>query len=282
MVDHGSFLDKGKSAPAVTGFLPAGVLAFYAELYGLIRKSYDELKRLEIPLASAGPGELPIIKSDTFSFNGTARPMLLKSLGEVAGVIEKYNSGLSFVSMLERASKEPLYPERIAMSILSRDADALAGISEECRVTAEEIVFLAVNWLKPYFILIGEANRDKIDFNEWLHSRCPVCGYLPDMSLLRDSLEGKRFLHCALCETEWVFKRVTCASCGNEEASTLGYFTPEDAQNYRVDYCDKCRNYIKTRRLAKSADDSEYDLAVENVLTAYLDCLLIEKGYSRP
>ena len=34
--------------------------------------------------------------------------------------------------------------------------------------------------------------------------------------------------------------------------------------------------------LAKSADDSEYDLTVENVLTAYLDGLLIEKGYSRP
>jgi FdhE protein len=102
------------------------------------------------------------------------------------------------------------------------------------------------------------------------------------MSLLRDAREGKRYLHCSLCESEWTFKRLSCAVCGNQEASTMGYFTTGEESPYRVDYCDRCKNYIKTRRLSKSAGEDEFDLTVENVLTVDLDGLLVERGYSRP
>lgn len=282
MVDHRAFLEKGKDGGFTQEFLPAEAIKFYSELYSGIQRSYDALKALALPLAAADAGDLPLVKSDRFSIDETARPVLLKTLGDIADVIEKFNSGLVFTEILERAGKEPLFLERIAMNILSRNMDALNEMSVECRVAVDELIFLAVNWLKPYFILIGEANRGAIDFEDWLHARCPVCGYLPDMSLLRDSLEGKRFLHCSLCETEWVYKRISCAVCGNEDASSMGYFVPEDEPNYRVDYCDKCRGYIKTRRLSKSADDSEYDLTVENIVTAHLDGLLIDKGYTRP
>lgn len=282
MRDHGAFLLTKKDSLAADGFLPAEVYDFYSELYSSILRTYGELKSLELPLSAEDAADLPLVKSDRFSIAAGARTVLDKALVDLTGVIEKYNSGLSFQSFRELAAGEPLFVERIAMNVLSRNMDALNGIALECLVAPEELIFLAVNWLKPYFILVNEANVGVIDYEGWQELRCPVCGYLSDMSLFKESLEGKRFLHCSLCENEWIYKRVSCAVCGNVDAATLGYFALDESPNYRIDYCDKCRSYIKARRLSKAADDSEYDLTVENLLTAHLDGLLIEKGYSRP
>jgi FdhE protein len=282
MRDHAAFLLTKKDRLAAEGFLPAEVYDFYAGLYSAILRSYGELKSLDLPLSTGDATDLPLVKSDRFSVAAGARAVLDKALVDMTGVIEKYNSGLDFQSFRKLAAGEPLFMERIAMCLLSRDMDALNAVSLECRVAPEEIIFLALNWLKPYFILVNEANGGAIDYEDWQELKCPVCGYLPDMSLLRESLEGRRFLHCSLCENEWVYRRVSCAVCGNVDAATLGFFALDESPDYRVDYCDKCRSYIKARRLVKSADDSEYDLTVENLLTAHLDGLLIEKGYSRP
>jgi FdhE protein len=117
---------------------------------------------------------------------------------------------------------------------------------------------------------------------EWYNHACPVCGYLPDMEKIVESAEGKKYLHCALCEYEWVYRRIGCAVCGSEDADSLGFLEEEKKTPYRIDYCEKCMGYIKSMRIPKFQDMGRYDLAVENILTAYLDTWAIQRGYSRP
>ena len=51
---------------------------------------------------------------------------------------------------------------------------------------------------------------------------CPICGVLPVASVVRaDSRsQGYRYLHCALCATEWHMVRVTCSHCQSTKGIT--------------------------------------------------------------
>lgn len=48
---------------------------------------------------------------------------------------------------------------------------------------------------------------------------CPCCGSRPTASLTRTAGEatGQRYLHCALCNTQWHLVRIKCTHCGDTE-----------------------------------------------------------------
>ena len=52
---------------------------------------------------------------------------------------------------------------------------------------------------------------------------CPVCGTLPVASIIRTEqpYQSYRFLHCALCATEWHMVRTTCTQC--QATKDMGY-----------------------------------------------------------
>src|ERR1700722_5387151 len=46
-------------------------------------------------------------------------------------------------------------------------------------------------------------------------SICPFCSAKPVAAVLRgEGAGGKRFLLCSTCSTEWAFRRLVCANCG--------------------------------------------------------------------
>ncbi len=281
MKEHHVFLENKKANIETDELLPPEAYSFYVEFFKAQYDVYAGISRMwfEFP-----PPEktLPLVNAGKFAFADEARDAMKDALVQLAGVISKHNSGLDYSSLIAGAGSEPHFMENLAMKLLSRDSDSFQALSAEYRIDADEMIFLVVNWLKPYFVLFAEKNRDAIPNDEWEEGKCPVCGYFPDMALLKESMEGKRFLHCALCETEWPYKRLACTICGEENAEKLGYFALEEDSIYRVDYCDACHGYIKTRRLSKAASGEDYDLTVENILTVGFDSSLIEKGYTRP
>ncbi|EHQ88627.1 formate dehydrogenase accessory protein FdhE [Desulfosporosinus youngiae] len=82
---------------------------------------------------------------------------------------------------------------------------------------------------------------------------CPICGEPAGVSVLSPP-DGKRFLHCLICEHEWLAKRVGCIRCGTEEASKLNYLKSEEYPGTEMVICQACGQYSK-----------EYDLRVMNV-----------------
>ncbi len=81
---------------------------------------------------------------------------------------------------------------------------------------------------------------------------CPQCGARPVAGVLRvEGDGGKRFLLCSFCATEWEFRRIYCAYCGEAREQSLPVFVAEKFPQIRVEACDTCRHCIRSVDLTK-------------------------------
>ncbi|MFA4968857.1 MAG: formate dehydrogenase accessory protein FdhE [Sulfuritalea sp.] len=111
---------------------------------------------------------------------------------------------------------------------------------------------------------------------------CPCCGFLPVASVVRGAGEvgNLRYLHCALCNTEWNLVRVKCSSCDANESISYRHLEAEglrDADAVRAETCDACKSYLKIVYTEKAAVDPVAD----DLATLALDILVDEAGYAR-
>ena len=111
---------------------------------------------------------------------------------------------------------------------------------------------------------------------------CPCCGGLPVSSVVRTSnnssqVSNLRYLHCALCNTEWNLVRIACTSCEDE-----GKVTYQSLQGHhpalRAETCDSCKSYLK---IIYQEKDPQADPVADDLATLALDVLLDEAGYQR-
>lgn len=281
MKNHVDYLGKKRSDIEKEELLPGDTVDFYLALFDFQRRTWERYCECGLP-APEDRERTPVIDPEGLHFDERAAAILRDSLNELAGVICAHHEGLSFESLTAEIDSDRKVIAGYLQALLKGDHDAIIASAAKNRLTAEELHFLLVNWLKPLFAALRERVDNGPNIKALTHSRCPVCGSYPDMAMLNDTEEGKRYLHCALCEHEWPYKRLSCAICGNEDQETLGFFTIDGNERHRIDYCDACMGYIKTLRLIKTEDPESFDLTVETLITAYLDATMLEKGYSRP
>lgn len=108
---------------------------------------------------------------------------------------------------------------------------------------------------------------------------CPVCGTLPVASIIRTEKNyyGYRYLHCALCATEWHMVRVTCSQC--EATKNIGYHTIDGASGaVSAESCDTCRTY---RKILYQEKDANVEPVADDLASIALDLLMSEAGYHR-
>ncbi|HEU4890590.1 MAG TPA: formate dehydrogenase accessory protein FdhE [Vicinamibacterales bacterium] len=109
--------------------------------------------------------------------------------------------------------------------------------------------------------------------------RCPRCGALPVVAVLREEGHGaRRSLLCALCLTEWECLRIVCPSCGEQDRDQLPIYTAEQFAHVRIDACDRCHQYIKTIDLTR---DGRAVPCVDDIASVSLDLWAREQGYTR-
>lgn len=85
--------------------------------------------------------------------------------------------------------------------------------------------------------------------------RCPRCNSLPVLAVLRlEGDGGKRFLQCALCSQEWEFRRILCASCGEDDEHKLPVYVSEQFPHIRVESCQTCKRYLRSIDLTKDGN----------------------------
>jgi len=111
---------------------------------------------------------------------------------------------------------------------------------------------------------------------------CPCCGFLPVASVVRGigEVSGLRYLHCALCNTEWNLVRVKCAACDATEGISYRHLEAEGKQGaeaVRAETCDSCKSYLKIVYTEKGPVDPVAD----DLATLALDILVDEAGYAR-
>lgn len=160
---------------------------------------------------------------------------------------------------------------------LDAQADALlAARASEVDVATAPLLMAAlqVEWA-------AQAGRLKADDVAALDvpGVCPVCGALPVASIVRadEGSQGYRYLHCALCATEWHLVRVTCSQCQNTE--NIGYHSIEGSPGaIRAESCDRCHTY---RKILYQEKDADVEPVADDLASLALDLLMAEAGYHR-
>jgi len=109
---------------------------------------------------------------------------------------------------------------------------------------------------------------------------CPCCGTRPVASIARVGAResGYRFLHCALCGTEWHMVRIKCSNC--ESTKSISYRvlddgTPIEKKAVKAEVCDECGTYLK---LCAMDRDPFVDPVADDLATLSLDLLVAETG----
>lgn len=108
---------------------------------------------------------------------------------------------------------------------------------------------------------------------------CPVCGSHPVASVVRigGAENGLRYLHCALCGSEWHVVRAKCSNCDNTR--DVAYYTLEGGgEAVRAEACPECHSYLKVVHQDK---DPNVDPLADDLASLALDLLVAEQGYDK-
>ncbi|HLF24219.1 MAG TPA: formate dehydrogenase accessory protein FdhE, partial [Burkholderiales bacterium] len=108
---------------------------------------------------------------------------------------------------------------------------------------------------------------------------CPVCGSAPIASVVHaeGSLQGVRFLCCALCNSEWHSVRIKCANCQSTKGIAYQHIVEQD-DGIKAETCDECRTYTKIVYKDKISDAEPF---ADDLATVALDILVGEAGWAR-
>ena len=118
-------------------------------------------------------------------------------------------------------------------------------------------------------------------------THCPCCGTLPTASVSRIGADatGHRYLHCALCATQWHMVRVKCSHCEKTEGihyQSLRAADADDAPSARspieAETCDSCGHYLKIVRMER---DPRVEPVADDLASTTLDLLVADAGYQR-
>ena len=243
MMGHKGYLEEKRGKIAAEGILSSKMIDFYILLFDF-HSTYCGLyidRVSDLPVLDHK--KMPAFDHEKIILTEGVKSIMLDSLPPLLLVIKKFFDGANYDTLKDSIESDVSSIEYYMSSLLKCDYNELLKMGKLNRMNIQEFIFIMVNWLKPFFISLLEINKEKMFFDDWQLSSCPFCGYFPDMIKIVESFEGKRFLHCALCENEWPYKRISCTVCQNEDINTLGYFLTESKTPYRIDYCDKCKEW---------------------------------------
>lgn len=104
---------------------------------------------------------------------------------------------------------------------------------------------------------------------------CPVCHSDPVASVVHiGQNQGLRYLHCALCETQWNVVRTQCTHC--EQGGKINYYSLDsEFSAIRAETCGDCQHYLKIFYLEK---DPNIDVMADDIATLWLDIEMANLG----
>jgi FdhE protein len=203
----------------------------------------------------------------------------LKRIFDALAAHAEFPSGVSeTVSRLRRAPRE--WIESQADALLQNEDRAIDGAAAPLVMSA-----LQVHWAALAASLPAEAIR-ALD----VPGLCPLCGSQPVASVVyaQSPYQGYRYLHCALCATEWHMVRVQCSHCGASGKSIAFQSAIPGAQQendgsaaeaaVRAETCEQCRCY---RKILYQEKDPQVEPVADDLASLNLDLLLGQSGYHR-
>jgi FdhE protein len=194
----------------------------------------------------------------------------------------------AFLDWLEREGPPALSASAADRRRIARDdwRDRFDQAIAPTRVEADGLdsctMFVVDALLQPFEERRAQADRETdLTAKEYARStgRCPACGDLPVVGVLREEGHGaRRSLVCGRCATEWAYTRLACPGCGERQFESLPVYTAEQFGHIRVEACDRCRRFLKTVDLTK---DGLAEPFVDDLASISLDLWARSQGYER-
>jgi len=157
------------------------------------------------------------------------------------------------------------------------DSQSIEDQAKDIGISAEALAFFGFNATSPYIQACSAQLATYLDKDDE-HGKgyCPICGSHPDLGYFDE--HGKKQITCSLCSHTWRIKRMGCLFCDSKGKEHQHYFFSNQEKEYRVYYCDQCKNYLKTidtRELGR-----QFFPRLEQVATLHLDIKAQEEGYT--
>lgn len=107
---------------------------------------------------------------------------------------------------------------------------------------------------------------------------CPVCNSAPVASVVQlGTVEGVRYLHCSLCESEWHLVRTQCSNC--QEGGKLNYWALDNEfAAVRAESCGDCHSYLKIMYQEK---DVEVEAVADDLASLFLDDEMEKQNFAK-
>jgi FdhE protein len=171
--------------------------------------------------------------------------------------------------------------QQLPVPALDEQADLLLTSSAE-GIDAQAAPFimaaLQVYWVRLVSSVTFETVADHIGAVD-VPSVCPLCGSLPVASIVRadKAYQGYRYLHCALCSSEWHLVRIKCSHC--QSTAGIHYHSIEGGSAaVRAESCDACHGY---RKICYQEQDMAVEPLAEDLASLALDLLMTQEGFQR-
>lgn len=167
--------------------------------------------------------------------------------------------------------------QKESTEFLEGQADrVLGGITAGLDFGAAPLVGAALQVCWTHRVIeLGRAHVVPID----VATVCPACGMRPVASIARSggAAGGHRYLHCALCSTEWYMVRIKCTDC--ESTTGIQYFGIEGgSEAVKAECCDSCKGYLKILYMEK---DAFVEPVADDLASTGLDLLMADEGRRR-
>lgn len=230
-----------------------------------------DLNKLDIELCHKRSSKgLPFLKSSDIQIDQDLFDELLEDIGRI--IRSKKKEAIPVT--LKRFSLDKQCA--LLLRDILEEGPAFEKLACEMKADFRVFYFLVTQAFSPFLQSYAQKLREFVDLSSWLKGVCPICGKEPMIARLEEET-GRRWLFCPLCHTEWLFKRLACPFCENDDHESLRYFFVENDQAHRIDVCDKCKRYIKTIDIRKT--DNAMNLLVENLSTLALDIVADREGF---
>jgi FdhE protein len=203
----------------------------------------------------------------------------LKSVCDALAAHAEFPAGVGdVISRIRRAPRE--WIEAQADALLQCGDQAIDGAAAPVVMAA-----LQVHWTALAACFTAESIRA---FD--VPGLCPLCGSQPVASVVyaQSPYQGYRYLHCALCATEWHMVRVQCSHCGASgksiafQSAMMGANQENDGSAaeaaVRAETCEQCRCY---RKILYQEKDPQVEPVADDLASLNLDLLLGQSGYHR-
>ena len=247
-------------------------LRFLAAITRAQHSALQSLPALSLPdaaqLASAREHRMPLLPAQSWPRDPLWRTSLRQIVAAIADAApEPARKDLARLAAFDAEHIEALAERVLHTELYGEDASLLPYVAAA----------LQVLWTAGAARL-GVGDITVLD----VPGVCPCCGFLPVASVVRGGGEvgNLRYLHCALCNTEWNLVRVKCSSCDATEGISYRHLEAEGIKTagaVRAETCDACKSYLKIVYSEKDAVDPVAD----DLATLALDILVDEAGYSR-